>query len=286
MSALRSCVKMLNVDHYSRKYFRATCKPTLSFGTFAPGSTPLSTRIDMTKRALHSGTSSDTLVHPKRRRSNRVRYHGGTLSRSAAIDLISNAVQYSITRPGSVRLHRQPHEIYDNVSMHDFLRLLDELDVTGIHGFVDIGSGTGNLVMLVAIASTISHCVGIEIVQERHNIAVRAKESLLAQGVAEIEKISFVAGDLSDEANKSLFANAGLVFANNLRFKPETDELVKSMLAENSCIKYLAVTKRFFPRKSHSRPDIFTEAFEIVREVKLSGDVVDYACTVYKRHTT
>ncbi|CAK4616529.1 unnamed protein product [Aphanomyces euteiches] len=144
---------------------------------------------------------------------------------------------------------KETHEIYDEVDMEEFLNLARELNLGKDDVFIDIRSGKGRLVMLMTIKMDLKSHVGIDIVHDRHHIAVKAQQTLRDEGVSAMEKTVFENKDISDCGH--LLSGCGLVFANNKKFKPEINELIKSLLVSNIHSKYLVVTENFYPRDSH-----------------------------------
>jgi len=80
---------------------------------------------------------------------------------------------------------------------------------------LDVGSGTGKVVIQTAIRSKIKRCIGIELIAGRHNVAVRALGGL-QQTMPEIAgKITFINGD----ALTVDFPDATVVFIANHIFE-------------------------------------------------------------------
>lgn len=71
--------------------------------------------------------------------------------------------------------------------------LLQYLDPTSNDVFCDIGSGAGRLVLQIAAAARLRRCLGVEFIQSRHDISVRALHQ--AQADLQTADVEFVYGD-------------------------------------------------------------------------------------------
>ena len=96
--------------------------------------------------------------------------------------------------------------------------------------FVDLGSGVGQVCMMVAALSRASKCFGIELMlpNPAHNLLANFRSRAQQSGVS-LCPIELIEGDfLKSEAVKTALSSAGLVYMNNPRFTPELNLQVLS----------------------------------------------------------
>lgn len=76
--------------------------------------------------------------------------------------------------------------------------------------FYDLGSGKGQLILSASILRNLSKCVGIELLSNMHNVAIK-KQAILEAFIEEPEraKIQFINGSFLEED----FSDADLIFA-------------------------------------------------------------------------
>lgn len=103
------------------------------------------------------------------------------------------------------------------------LKMLDACPDLAGKTFVDLGSGCGQVCMMVAALSEASKCVGIEIT---HKLAQYAEKllPLFEHALQELEikhaPIELMEGDFLKYPLNDALKNAGLVFVNNPKFEP------------------------------------------------------------------
>lgn len=92
--------------------------------------------------------------------------------------------------------------MYGEIMPTATMRLLDYLDLKRKDVLYDLGSGVGKLIVYAAM-TTEAKCVGIELVEPRHRLAVEALEEARRRGMirarrAEMVQADFMRVDLSD----------------------------------------------------------------------------------------
>lgn len=97
--------------------------------------------------------------------------------------------------------------------------------------FVDVGSGYGKLVQAIAEFLDIN-TIGIEIDKNKHTIATKIKWS------NKRDNIRLIQGDFTKKQNLEIIKSADLVFANNVTW----DDELNNILYKN-CSKHLFVMK-------------------------------------------
>ncbi|MBL4688155.1 MAG: hypothetical protein JKY37_26430 [Nannocystaceae bacterium] len=75
-------------------------------------------------------------------------------------------------------------------------QLIDALDMEDDDVFFDLGSGMGKVVLQVAMTCQLRRCVGIELVDSRHEVACEALASAREQGLLKTEDVVFQHADL------------------------------------------------------------------------------------------
>jgi hypothetical protein len=101
--------------------------------------------------------------------------------------------------------------------------------------FIDFGSGRGKLPLFMG--DKVNKSIGIELVTERHNDAVKLKENLSKKFSEITNKVELINGDMFEYlkmVDKSTFTSPVLIWISNLCFgeqitKKLFDELVKKM---------------------------------------------------------
>jgi len=87
--------------------------------------------------------------------------------------------------------------------------------------FVDLGSGVGQVCMMIAALTHASSCFGIEIMTNPAEYAVKLLASFQKNHVS-LAPIELVHGNfLTNQAVKDALKSAGLVYMNNPKFGPE-----------------------------------------------------------------
>ena len=98
--------------------------------------------------------------------------------------------------------------------------------------FVDLGSGVGQVCMMVAALSRASKCFGIELMPNPAHYATNLLanfQSRAKQSGVTLCPIELIEGDfLKSEAVTTALSSAGLVYINNPRFTPELNLQVLS----------------------------------------------------------
>jgi SAM-dependent methyltransferase len=89
--------------------------------------------------------------------------------------------------------------------------------------FVDIGSGTGKLILHTAISSTFKTLVGVEVIKERYQYA---KSILETASPIDDKKVFFINKDIRDFD----LSFATVVFINNLCFDSELNKIIYDKL--------------------------------------------------------
>lgn len=100
--------------------------------------------------------------------------------------------------------------------------------------FIDFGSGRGKLPLFMA--DKVNKSIGIELVEERHNDAVKLKEDLLKNYSKITDKVELIGGDMFEylkNIDKSTFDSPVLIWISNLCFGEEiTTRLFNELVAK------------------------------------------------------
>lgn len=101
-----------------------------------------------------------------------------------------------------------------------------------IDTFIDIGSGRGKLCMYMASKPEINRCLGVELVESRHNDAIHLKQKLASDYA---NKVEFVNSDIFniDFASYGFQRERVFIWFSNLCFDPEiTDKIFEKLKRE------------------------------------------------------
>lgn len=99
--------------------------------------------------------------------------------------------------------------------------------------FIDFGSGRGKLPLFMA--DKVNNSIGIELVTERHNDAVKLKEELSKKWPEITDRVNLVEGDMFkylDTVNKLTFKTPVLIWISNLCFGEEITSKLFNKLIE------------------------------------------------------
>jgi hypothetical protein len=118
--------------------------------------------------------------------------------------------------PGGRRLRRGTALVYGELTPTGIDQLAAAAKLTADDVFVDLGSGTGRIVIQIAATIPGIRCIGVEIVGSRHQAAVGALEwaeqsNLIRPGACVLRHEDILKTDLSD---------ATVIFANSTCFSP------------------------------------------------------------------
>jgi hypothetical protein len=104
---------------------------------------------------------------------------------------------------------------------------------TGIKYFIDFGSGRGKLPLFMG--DKVSKSIGIELVTERHNDAVKLKEELSKKFPKVTSKVELINEDIFEylkTINKSTFDSPVLIWISNLCFPESLTKKLFDLLVE------------------------------------------------------
>ena len=117
---------------------------------------------------------------------------------------------------------------YGEINYEGIEQLLSHLDIKPEY-FIDIGSGRGKLPLYFSVYPYIEKSYGIEIVEERHNDALKLKDQLSEFDF--IDKVEFINDDVFNHTFN--LNNLCLVFISNLLFGSElTNNIFKKLIKE------------------------------------------------------
>ncbi|KAF4035896.1 Histone methylation protein DOT1 [Phytophthora infestans] len=163
------------------------------------------------------------------------------------------------------------------------LREVGDMDSRDI--FMDIGSGFGNVVAQVVLATDIYRAIGVEIQESVQRAGIDAiNGSPYAWALR--ERAVFVCKPVEDIrlSSDSPFAEATVVYWNNVLFQPPVVEHVKEQLRQMVDIRFLLSCVDLCPR--HRPPCVFRfcYAFELLKvvDVPCSWKAVSQHVFIYK----
>jgi len=112
--------------------------------------------------------------------------------------------------------------------------------------FVDVGSGTGKLVLQAAADSGVARSVGVELSPTRHALAQQALDERIAQGADYASRVAFICGDaIADPAALEAIGSSTVIFCNNLLLGDETQAKLAQLLEEAPSLRAVVTSQPF-----------------------------------------
>lgn len=135
---------------------------------------------------------------------------------------------------------------YGEILQSGISLILSKIILTPDDLFLDLGSGTGRVVLQVYLEKGVSSC-GIEFIEKRHKIA---EQSLLdLQSKVNHPLILFIQGDFFTMD----WSQATIIFMCNTCFSPEMTEKIKKKMLTCKKLRYVIVLREFY-----TKPDWLT----------------------------
>lgn len=132
---------------------------------------------------------------------------------------------------------------YGEVPFEGMGDLFATLGVGKAATFLDVGSGTGRVVLYAATALEVE-AVGIELVPARHDVAIRALDAL-SHGTSKPVSASLRCGDVLSESELGTVSRATHIFCNNAVWSDALTSEILSHLAQHAPnLASLAVLRR------------------------------------------
>ncbi|GMF39070.1 unnamed protein product [Phytophthora fragariaefolia] len=150
--------------------------------------------------------------------------------------------------------------------------LLQELgDVDSSDVFLGIGSGLGNVIAQVVLATKMSKAIGVEVRADIYRLGVE----MIARsphGRQVNERAELYCKDIAGLCISRLppYELATIVFWNNLLFEPVTIEYVKRELADMLRARFIVCTASVCPRHREPCISAFCSSFELFKEVYIA----------------
>ncbi|POM71195.1 Histone methylation protein [Phytophthora palmivora] len=171
-------------------------------------------------------------------------------SDSASVETIVHAIFEHVPRVVGTRGCNTPHCNVGEILPQGITKLLDEIQMIGPIDerdvFLDIGAGLGNIVVHVALATTVQRAIGIELREDVYQLGLRM---------------------IGDNSRRLPYEQATIVYWNNVLFEPHVIEIVKEHLSYMSDIRFFISSLQICPR--HREPCFtgFCSLFELLKEV-------------------
>ena len=122
--------------------------------------------------------------------------------------------------------------------------------------FVDIGSGSGSVVAQVALQTTVSECVGLEVRKDLADISA----ALLSEWVSRYSRLAIVkivAGDIANWNNICELKPCTILFSNNQVFDPAANLSLQAFICASTALRTVVVQVKFCYRCSNRCTDEF-----------------------------
>ncbi len=138
------------------------------------------------------------------------------------IDLIYlQADTYTDQKSHTKTNKNERHLLYGEITREGIEKLVKEIPFTSEDVVLDIGSGRGKAICQLSILTDIKKGIGIEIVKERHDLALK-----LVKDTGPYENVEFLCEDIFKVPE--ILSEATIIIANCLAFSPDMiDEIIK-----------------------------------------------------------
>ena len=131
---------------------------------------------------------------------------------------------------------------YGELTPKGFSELGARLGLTADDRFVDLGSGTGKLVIQSVTEFGVASACGIELSTGRHERALLGQSG---QSSETVRRSSFVNGDCSGEAAAAVLEDASVVWLCATLFNDDLMQRIGLRLSGSSAVRAVATTRRF-----------------------------------------
>ena len=154
--------------------------------------------------------------------------HKNMLSHEVACDKLIHC--YEGTCGGSVAMHENirvagklESTVYGEITYEGMRLLAEKLALTSNDVFYDLGSGMGKLVSYLHLTTPVQKSIGIEMVGQRHSIALGVQEELRLAGLLnQRRELTFIHNNMRLED----FKGATVIYMSSLCF---SDELMEAL---------------------------------------------------------
>ncbi|KAE8952249.1 hypothetical protein PR003_g32282 [Phytophthora rubi] len=136
--------------------------------------------------------------------------------------------------------------------------------------FLDIGSGVGNVVVQVVLATNVAKALGVEVRQDLNDLGMK----MIAKSVNSrrlLERSQLVCQDIMDMRISITppYADATVVYWNNLLFEPRVIEFVKEELSGMFLLRKVVSSLNLCPRHRDLCHNAFCGAFKLEKVLYL-----------------
>jgi SAM-dependent methyltransferase len=115
--------------------------------------------------------------------------------------------------------------------------------------FVDIGSGTGSLLAQIALQTSVTRCIGLEI---RSALADQSRAVIKASShrLPNLTKVAIECGDIKNlsAAARDKLLYCTVIFCNNMVFEPTDNQAVADFILSSNTVRLVLLTERFWGR--------------------------------------
>ncbi|POM60753.1 Histone methylation protein [Phytophthora palmivora] len=195
-------------------------------------------------------------------------------SDSAGVETIVHAICGHVPRVVLRRDCNTPHCNVGEILPQGITKLLDELRKIGPiderEVFLDIGAGLGNIVVHVALATTVQRAIGIELREDVYELGLQ----MIGENVHSRRlhsRLLMTCGDVAEAklSRRLPHEQATIVYWNNVLLEPHVIEIVKEHLSYMSDIRFFISTVQICPRHHEPCFSGFCSLFELLKEVVL-----------------
>lgn len=167
---------------------------------------------------------------------------------------------------------RQPsgkgHFNAGEIAIDGVTAMLDSIHLTSQDTFLDVGSGTGNVVAQVALDSPVQSVIGLEI---RSDLAKKSKDAIQSAMTRypRLNAVEIVNGDIKNLSSqiKERMHKATILFCNNQAFEPEDNLGLRKFISSNSNLQSVLLTQQLCSRCSPLCGDLFCLSWKLKKVI-------------------
>jgi hypothetical protein len=169
-------------------------------------------------------------------------------------------------------LFANANELYGELYFYSVVKLLKYLEITEEDNFLDIGSGLGKIVFQIFLTTKAKTCTGIEINNQRHNIAWKIKDKIEEQ-LPEMFNKNRNLTLLNEDFLKYEFNGITLIYICSTVFSYELLTAVSQKINEMKSVRKVASFRKL--------PNM--DKFKLSKKLFLHATWDHVACYIYDR---
>lgn len=145
------------------------------------------------------------------------------------VDLIyQDFVNYKDQKSHSKTNKDEPHLIYGEITREGIEKIVNEINFSPNDVVLDIGSGRGKGICHLSLITNVKKLIGIEIMEERHNLALSLANS------GDYDNVEFLCKDIFDCL--PIIEDSTIIIANLLAFPKDLAQKLLEMIPKGKTI--------------------------------------------------